>query len=129
MHSLALVDPAPGVEVKPLHRTQAPSERAAGAPLYLPGAHGTQAVVAALVLVVYVPAAHGSTSSAGAPVACGAGGEMYPGPAPAVSAKLEEDPAERCRIPPSPGTFVGVVRFVVSPNPSLEARVRCRCQK
>ena len=127
MHSLALVDPAPGVEVKPLHRTQAPSERAAGAPLYLPGAHGTQAV--AVALVVYVPAAHGSTSSAGTPVACGGGGEKYPGPAPAVSAKLEEDPAERCRIPPSPGTFVGVVRPAVSPNPSLEARVRCRCQK
>ena len=127
MHSLALVDPAPGVEVKPLHRTQAPSERAAGAPLYLPGAHGTQAVAEALV--VNVPAAHGSTSSAGTPVACGGGGEKYPGPAPAVSAKLEEDPAERCRIPPSRGTFVGVLRSVVSPNPSLEARVRCRCQK
>jgi hypothetical protein len=29
----------------------------------------------------------------------------------------------------SPVTFVGVVRRVVLPNPSLEARVRCRCEQ
>ena len=38
-------------------------------------------------------------------------------------------PAVSCFTTVSPGTFVGVVRSVVSPNPSLEARVRCRCQK
>ena len=115
VHSLALVAPAPGVEVRLLHRTQAPSERAAAA--YLPRAHGIQAV--ALALLVNVPAAHGSTSSAGAPTACGSGGVKYPGPAPAVSAKLQYDPAEMCWTELSCRTADGALRCVVSPRPSL----------
>jgi len=41
----------------------------------------------------------------------------------------EWEPAASCVTLVSPGTFVGAMRCVVSPRPSLLARVRCRCQQ